>query len=71
MQRKYKIKWFKVNNTKLETKNHRGYIGTIDILNTSPKYKLTISGYGVLGTYKTLANAKNAFRKFLFNKPVQ
>lgn len=52
-------------------RGHRGYTGAI-VRTGDAVYQLTITGSGApaAAPYKTLKNAKNAFRKFLTAKPV-
>ena len=64
------ITWNKSADTAWFTPHsHRGYTATIAL--ASNTYTITITNgvdADVVVAYETLANAKNAFRKFLFTK---
>lgn len=65
-----KIKWFKQSDTQWQTRDHRGYVGTIDYAPGANPYQLTVTPGPVVTTYKTLGRAKNGYRRFLHDKPV-
>ena len=69
------MKFTKSADNQWQSRPQRGFIGTIDFnpAGTPPtgRYTLTVdSGVGVIGDFTTLRKAKNAFRKFLRDKPV-
>ena len=68
-----KVSWNRISDTQWQTKAHRAgnWVGTITLGAGANPYSLTISGGGGTTTWPTLRNAKNAFRRFLFDKPVQ
>lgn len=66
------ITWFKTSATTWETPNqHREYTAEIEYT-IGVGYELTITGLAPPApeVYVTLRNAKNGFRKFLFDIPV-
>ena len=67
------ITWNKTDDEEWTSRVERTYQGTI-VRDTDPgnaePYELTIDNGGGVTTHKTLRNAKNEFRKFLFDKPV-
>lgn len=67
-----KITWFKISNTQWQTKAKREglWVGTITLGAKPNPYTLSISGGGGSSSWPTFRNAKNAFRKFLQDKPV-
>lgn len=65
-----KISWFRQTNVQWETRDHRGYVGTIDLGTGLNPYQLTINPGAVVTSYPTFARAKNGYRKFLRSKPV-
>ncbi len=67
-----KFRFFRTGSTTWATPTtHRGYTALITYL-SGTGYTLAITGSGAPSnaTYPTLRNAKNAFRKFLHNKPI-
>lgn len=68
------LKFKKTANNEWQSRPRRGYIGTItrSLVPATPQpFNLTIdSGVGSVGDFDTLHQAKNAFRKFLRDKPV-
>lgn len=65
-----KISWLKQTDTQWETKDHRGYVGTIDYSPGANPYQLTINPGAVVTTHPTFKRAKNEYRKFLRDKPL-
>lgn len=65
------LKFKKTSNTTW-AKTIRGYTATVtfNALATPDRYNCTVDGVGSLGDFTSLRKAKNAFRKFLLNKPV-
>lgn len=72
MNTDHHINWHKTSNTQWQTTPHRTYTGTIDRIGASAPYthRLTVTPGPVVTTVKTLGQAKNEFRKFLLDKPV-
>jgi hypothetical protein len=65
------LKFKKSANDVWLSRPRRGYLGTITRSISSLPFNLTIdSGVGSIGDFSTLRQAKNAFRKFLLDKPV-
>lgn len=66
-----KISWFKIAGNQWQTKDHRGYVGTIAYVNGGGlEYTLTITPGPVVSTHDHLGTAKNEYRKFLHTVPV-
>jgi len=66
-----KITWNKTSDTECQTKGpRRGYTGTITLDVKPNPYKLEITPGPVNSEHATFKAAKNAFRKFLLDKPV-
>lgn len=67
-----KIKWQKIGDTTWEVDDHRGYTAEIeyDPLAVSLPYEIVIDPGAVTSQHATLRQAKNVFRKFLFDKPL-
>ena len=65
------ITWNKIADDQWQTNNpKRTYIGIITYVPGLTPYQLSITPGPVNSNHDTLRNAKNEFRKFLFNKPV-
>lgn len=64
-----KIRWQKTSDAQWTSNPERGYTATIDYAAGENPYTLTVDGEE--SSWPTLRNAKNAFRRFLSDKPVQ
>lgn len=64
-----KINWNKASDTTWTADARRSVTYTATITKTGNNHALVVNpGAIAVGTYATLRNAKNAFRKFLFDK---
>jgi len=66
-----KIRFFKTADNQWQTADHRGYTAQIDYVAGPNPYTITINPGAVTSSWSTLENAKNEFRHFLLDKPVQ
>ncbi len=65
------MKFIRVTDLTWESRRRRTFLATITKNLITHKYNCTVdNGGGNLGDFNTLRNAKNAFRKFLHDKPV-
>lgn len=66
-----KITWWKTSDTTWETvTSKRGYTAEITIGAKPDPYTIEINPGAITTSHETFRQAKNEFRKFLFNKPV-
>lgn len=66
-----KIRFYKTADDQWQTADERGYTAQIDYVAGPNPYTLTINPGAVVSSWPTLENAKNEFRRFLLDKPVQ
>ena len=64
------LRWQKTGNSTWAA-DKRGFDAEIQLGSGAQPYQLTIQPGAVVTTHNTLGQAKWAFQKFLFNKPVQ